>query len=603
MDAVLPVYNVLLIDDQHIIGETLAHILLTEPDIHLHFCHDPARALDTANRIHPSVILQDLIMPEIDGLLLVRYFRANPATREVPLIVLSSKEEADIKAEAFALGANDYMVKFPDRLEVVARIRAHARAYVNLCERNAAMQALAQAKHAAEAANQAKSAFLANMSHELRTPLNGILGYAQILKRDHNLSERQRQDLEVIHQSGNHLLTLINDVLDLSKVEAGKLELYPAPFNLPIFLDGIANLMGLRARQKGLAFEFSGAATLPTGVESDEKRLRQILLNLLGNAIKFTDSGQIRLRAEVRARQSNQVKLWLAVEDTGVGIAPASLAKIFQPFEQVGDTGRRAEGTGLGLAICRQLVELMGSRLQVDSVPGHGSCFSFELELACRDAPAATPAPRLINAYRGVRRSVLVVDDQAENRLVLENMLAPLGFAVRLADSGRACMAAVQAQLPDVILLDLRMPEMDGYATMRALRALVSCCTTPIIAVSATAFADEQAHSTTAGFNDFLAKPVNEAALLKLLGQHLHLDWCYEEQAAPAMFDIQVPPIADLHELLEWAMLGKMVRIEQWVARLSQDPRYQGFAATVANLAKQFDDEQIATLVQRYLPP
>jgi len=344
---------------------------------------------------------------------------------------------------------------------------------------------------AAEGANRAKSLFLANMSHELRTPLNAILGYTQLLKRRPSLTDWQSGAVVTIERSGEHLLMLISDILDLSKIEAGKLELSPGVVDLPALLRDVESLIQVRVDTKGVSFSHSNVADLPRFVQADERRLRQVLLNLLGNAVKFTDRGRVELRAVALSRNEEQVDLRVEVMDTGVGIAADKIDAIFKPFEQVCDPRRRAGGTGLGLSISQELLRLMGSRIEVESAPGEGSRFWFDLSLP-RAAAEALPQPVLnVTGYYGPRRSILIIDDTQENRQVLADGLGSLGFEVREAADGLEGMEHASQMLPDLILMDVMMPVMDGLEATRRIRAIEGLQSVSIIAVSASVATEE----------------------------------------------------------------------------------------------------------------
>ena len=487
-------------------------------------------------------------------------------------------------------------------------------------------QELAKAKEAADAASKAKSEFLANMSHELRTPLNGVLGYAQILKRTPNLTPRQTKGLEIIEQSGQHLLTLINDILDLAKIEARKLELNPSEINLFRCLCTVVDIVRMRAIDKDLLFDYISDSTLPKIIQTDEKRLRQILLNLLSNAIKFTDRGRVTFTVKQidHSAELKKVTLHFAVRDTGVGIRPEELAKIFQPFEQVGEKERRAEGTGLGLTITRQLVELMGGQLQVDSQWGEGSTFWFEASFPIVNSSTTTEIKATVVGYRGPHYRLLVVDDRVENLLVLENLLTPLGFEVVTANDGEQAIALADKICPNLILLDLVMPKLNGWETAARMRKIPSLTSVPIIAVSASISEEVYQKSEKSGCNAFLSKPVELNRLLELLAQYLSLEWVYSEEveavkgeqdnksgSEPEVFmsnptqteqPLVVPPPDEIQQFYELALLGNMKKIRERAKYFKElDPKYLLFADKILDLASRFQEKAIVALIKQYL--
>ena len=459
------------------------------------------------------------------------------------------------------------------------------------------------ARRLAEAANQAKSDFLASMSHELRTPLNGILGYAQILCREPSLNERQRRGLDVIQHSGEHLLTLIDDVLDFAKIEAGKLELDLQPIALAEFLRVIGDIIAVKAEAKGLELICIANADLPETVVGDELRLRQALLNLLGNAVKFTDRGQVRLTVERTALG----RLRFGVEDTGIGIAADQLETIFQPFDQLGDAFRRLGGSGMGLAISRRIVRLMGGDIQVTSRPGQGSCFWFELDLPQGDAgTAVSRRHRIATGYEGPRRTALVVDDIADNRAVLSDMFRGLGVTVIEASSGREGLAKAMALRPDLIVTDFLMPDIDGHELTRRLRQSPALKATPVIIVSARASSADEAASLKAGADAFLPKPIDQNKLIDLMAGLLRLKWteakAASETGATAMPTPIVPPWEELEALHQLALRGVMADVIQWADRISaSDSRHKPFADQMRQLAEQFQSKAILRLVETYL--
>jgi PAS domain S-box-containing protein len=522
-------------------------------------------------------------------------------TMKIPIV--------DVRGEPqFLLGISRDITEQRHAEEELRRYREHLEEMIR--ERTAE---LAVAKEHADAANQAKSDFLAHMSHELRTPLNGILGYAQILKRDKRLDQRQVDGITVIQRSSEHLLAIINDILDMAKIEAGRAELTLSDISLERFIYFIAETIRVKATEKGLAFVCEMAPDLPAGVRVDEKRLRQVLLNLLANAIKFTEEGSVCLRVGYLPL----ARLRFDVQDTGIGIDEARLAAIFEPFEQVSDARHRVGGTGLGLAISRQLVRLMGGEVRVESRRGAGSTFSFELNVPVA-APQAVVVPSewAVSGYRGPRKTILVADDIAANRAVAVDMLGQLGFDVVEAVNGFEALEKAKALRPALILMDVVMPGMDGLEATRRLRELPEFGDLPIVAVSAGASGSDAAKSLAAGANAFLSKPVDFGRVLSQLAALLNIEWSNDDpetQAAGAgrtavraadssVESLIVPPPGEIEALHHLARLGDMRAIVQHATHLTElDERYRPFADHLCQLAKDYRSKAILSFVKQYL--
>lgn len=493
----------------------------------------------TLQRLTAHVIYGNLLISSVVAVVFLLVIRWWSVRLMQPLkdlsAVMAQAERGDVSARAETRGPHDIvamsqafnrmMAALQDRTDDLRRHQEQLEDLVK--ERTAELTA---ARDRAEEANVAKSTFLARMSHELRTPLNAIMGYAQLLKIGESLSERQAVGINTIHSSGAHLLMLINDILDLSSIEAGKFQLYVRAMPTGDFFQGIADIMGIRAAEKGIEFELRVADDLPGVLNADEKRLRQVLLNLLSNAVKFTQQGRVQLSVSVCSVSPRRGhRLRFEVADTGVGLAAQDLDRIFEPFEQAGDGASRMGGTGLGLAISRQLVRMMGGEIRVESQPGSGSLFWFDLWLkgqAGVESATTADEPRFddVIGYEG-RRRILVVDDVVANRRMLADWLEPLGFEVEQAVDGLDAMVRVTECTPDLILMDIVMPEMDGLTAIEHIRRKPEWLDLPVIALSANASMADRERALSSGADVFLPKPLERDALLMHIGRCLSLVW------------------------------------------------------------------------------
>jgi PAS domain S-box-containing protein len=484
----------------------------------------------------------------------------------------------------------------------------------DISERKAAEAAREVVLAEAQRLARMRSEFLAQMSHELRTPLNGILGFAQILRYDKSLDQRQVRALTIIEESGRHLLSLIDDILDMARIDAAKVTLEPTEVDLPVFLRAVCDIVRVKAEEKNLRFTYRALGRLPQAVRADEKRLRQVLLNLLSNAIKFTDSGEVTLCVQALrplppSRDAPPLaRLRFEVQDRGIGMDEAQLARLFQPFEQVADTARREGGTGLGLAISRQLVRLMGGDVQVRSRPGEGSVFAFELDLpAAQPRAPALPGPGRPIGYAGARRRVLVADDVPQNRAMLSDALGSLGIEVLEAGDGEECLALAARSVPDLIVIDAMMPVMDGFEATRRARQRPALAGVPIVATSASPTPDVEARLRAAGADAFVPKPIDQALLLEVLGRLMGLAWIHEEPQPPAARPagdeddgpgFVYPPAEEMRILRELASIGNMQSVRERAEYLRKlDARYAPFAARLTALAQTFQSRAITALV------
>ncbi len=494
----------------------------------------------------------------------------------------------------------------------------------NITQQKKTESHLQKAKESAEIANRAKSEFLANMSHELRTPLSGILGYAQLLQRDDVLTEQQQSDIDIIYRCGKHLLTLINDILDQAKIEAGKIELMLDEVKLHPFLSDIIDLFRMRAEQSGILFTYNISHDIPDFISADEKRLRQILINLLGNAVKFTPEGQVYFRVSTVDKslnfcvpEENQlVKIRFEIEDTGTGIAPEDMDKIFLPFQQVRHKRIVAKGTGLGLPISQQLVELMGGKIHAQSTLERGSIFWMELTFPVgATSRGCPPHGRLSKAehkkiigIHGMKPNILLVDEVTESRSMLVNVLSPIGFNVQESANGHDALEKLQTFKADIILVDLIMPVVDGYETVELIRELPDFSDVPIIAISANVFPEDRQKSIEIGCDEFIPKPIDIEHFLQRLAVHLKLTWLYKESVAEIVTPMDSMPLPSLimpnakemDKLLKLAKQGRVKNLRQAIDSLeNSDETYKPFVAELRHLLDNFQMRQIRELLKK----
>lgn len=508
-------YSILVVDDMAT-NRLLVRAALNPADYTILEAEDGESALRVLNEHSVDVVLLDVNMPGMNGFEVCRKIRQIEDMRLLPVIMLTSEEDSDSVVNGINSGATDYLTKPFHPSELMARLAAAA-------ERNRLSSELMLARRAAESASQSKSTFLSTMSHEIRTPMNVIIGLSHLCLQT-RLDKTQNSYVEKIHHAAKSLLDIINDVLDFSRIEAGKLELAEENFNLQNCLDRVDSLIGYLARDKGLSFEISIPEEIPFFLYGDAVRLGQILINLAGNAVKFTEHGSVVIIAGVEERSRNHVRLKFSIRDTGIGLSSGQIERLFESYQQADKTTyHKYGGSGLGLVISRKLVEMMQGRIWVESEPGQGTVFHFTARfgigkqisdnLAQKAAELAAARERLKGAH------VLIVEDNSFNQLVVKDLLELVGAVTATAGNGQEALEHLASGKFDLILMDTQMPVMDGLEAARRIRKKPELAGQRIIAMTGNVTLEDREQCLTAGMNDFIPKPIDPDSMYLILAK------------------------------------------------------------------------------------
>ena len=598
--------NILIVDDVLENLDLLSRIL-TRRGYTIRSVEGGKAAIAIAKTGWADLILLDINMPEMDGYEVCRHLKEDERTNSIPVIFMSALDEVINKVNAFGVGGVDYITKPFQIKEVIARVKTHLQ--LRNLQKNLETQVasrtieLATALQEAKAAGSAKNVFFSQITHELRTPMNAILGFVQLMQRDTSLNAEHQEQLQIIRHSGEHLMALINDVLEVSKIEAGRLVLEQNNIDLYRLVEGIQEMLRLKAQAKNIDLIIRYSDRVPQYIQTDEQKLRQVLINLLANAVKFTFQGEVRLTINHNLQKPHQLNF--EVRDTGSGIAPEELDTLFIPFVQT-QTGRQSQsGTGLGLSICQEYVELMGGKIEVESQVDCGSSFSFTIPIQIgKPTIPVLESRRVIGLQPGqIAPKILVAEDRWENRQFLVRLLEMIGFEVKEAVDGSEAIAIWSDWSPDLILMDLQMPVLDGYeATQHIKRSDKSVA---IIAITASQFKEQKRFTLSSGCDDLINIPFKEEDLWAKIALYLNIEYIYDtpiqtkcmlpvSQDGDLKCDLSIVPAEWIEQLRNNAIAANAREIDNLLKQISE--QHPELARAIASLVDNFCFEQIIEL-------